>query len=197
MSYDRKIEPREITQGERVAWTRNFSDYPATAWTLEYRFAGLVGTGNAFKITATADGSSFDAILTAAMSLAASVTQYGWQAWFTNISDPTDIVCGDNGLITVKRGMKHNDTTAIDTRTPAKIMLDAIDAALLAFAKSDIQQYEMSTPAGMKRVWRSDKLVLTSERKYWAGIVTNEIAREGAKKGKPLMKSIKMRVFDR
>ena len=75
-------------------------------------------------------------------------------------------------------------------------MLDTIDAALLAFATSDVQEYEITTPAGGRRVRRSDKTELTSQRKYWAGIVENELARERARNGKPLMQTIQMRVYD-
>jgi hypothetical protein len=75
-------------------------------------------------------------------------------------------------------------------------MLDSINSALSAFATSDVTAYEISTPAGTRRVTRSDKTQLLSMRKEYATIVENELARERARQGKPLMASIQMRVYD-
>ena len=190
----RTTEPNTITQGERLAWTRSFDDYSSDDYTLVYRFRG---PGPGIDVTATAgDGSGFEAAITAAQSLTLSVGEYAWQAWLTEVADATNTFPVDEGLIAVVRGFEADATVAHDLRSPAKIMLDTIDAAMLAFATSDVVEYEIETPAGRRRVKRSDKATLTAERKYWAGIVTNEYARENARKGRPLMTSIKMRVYD-
>lgn len=190
----RTTEPNTITQGERLAWTRSFDGYSSDAYTLVYR---LRGPGPGINVTATAGTSDgFDAEITAAQSLTLSVGEYEWQAWLTETADATNTFPVEEGILAVLRGFEADATVAHDLRSPAKIMLDTIDAAMLAFATSDVVEYEIETPAGRRRVKRSDKATLTAERKYWAGIVTNEYARENARKGRPLMTSIKMRVYD-
>jgi hypothetical protein len=189
----RTTEPTTVTQGEQAEWKRSFCGFPATEWTLEYRFRG---PGPGADVAGVADGTAFITTLLASQSLPFAVGRYRWQAWVTEIADPTNEEMIAEGSLTIEQGFVSGDTGDIDLRSNAKKMLDAIDAALLVFATSDIVEYEITTPAGNRRVKRSDKTALISERKYWAGIVTNEIAREGAKNGKPLMNNIYMKVYD-
>lgn len=53
-------EPAQLRCGDTWRWTRSLADYPATTWTLKYRYK-TASTG--FEIVATADclGRSFDA----------------------------------------------------------------------------------------------------------------------------------------
>lgn len=196
MSYDRKFEPTEVTKGERIAWTRTFRDFPASLYTCEYRFRGLLGSGAGLDIAATADGDDYDVVISATNSATLSVTKYGWQAWLTEIADSNNKFRVADGLIDVLAGFVHGTTTAIDSRTPAKIMLDTIDAALLAFATSDILEYEMSTPAGNKRVKRSDKMQLTAERKYWATVVAQEAWRARVRRGGKFAAAVKVSAYE-
>jgi hypothetical protein len=189
----RTIEPTKITRGERIAWTRSFSGYSAEDYDLQYRFRG---PGPGADVDADADGSGFDAELTAAESTLMVAGDYTWQAWLTEQATPTNTFLAASGRTKVLAGFVAGNTGDVDMRTTAKIMLDTIDAALLAFATSDVTEYEITTPAGSRSVKRSDKSELMSQRKYWAGIVTNEIAREGASNGRPLMSSVKMVVYD-
>ncbi len=193
----RTTEPTQITTREEVSWTRSFCDYPASLWHLDYYFRGP-GTGfnAAWGTEVTADGDDF------AITVAGSKTDdmtvagtYTWQAWVTEIADSTNKKMIASGPTKVILGFDSADLTT-DTRTDAEIMLDAIDAALLAFASSDIQEYEISTPAGAHKVKRSDKQQLLEQRKYWATIVANEKARERARNGGSLMPAIHMRVYD-
>jgi hypothetical protein len=190
----RTTEPTRITTGDTVEWTRTFPAYPADEWTLQYRFRG---PGEGFNIDAEQnadDARKFDVTIDPADTEDVDTAgTYKWEAWVTNIADNTITkLAVPPGYVQIFLGFDADATDAIETRSAAKIMLDAIDAALLAFATSDVTEYEISTPAGSRRVRRSDKVQLNTDRKYWAGIVTNEIARENARNGKPLMNSIKM-----
>lgn len=185
----REIEPNTITQGEQIEWTRSFSDYPATLWNLEYRFRG---DGPGADVSATADGTGFAATLTAAMTLLMSPGPYKWQAWVTEIADANNKLHVGSGAITVNRGFVSGDTGDVDLRSPAKIMLDTLDGALLAFATSDVQEYEITTPAGGRRVKRSDKAQLTSQRNHWAAIVSRENTAERLRNGGKFGKSVKV-----
>lgn len=195
----RTTEPTRITTREEIHWKKTFSDYPATLWQLNYYFRSHLGIGftAAWGTEVTADGTAFSITVPASKTDDMTVAgEYVWQAVLTEIADSTNKKMIETGRVQVVLGFDPAVVTAVETRSKAKIMLDTIDAALLAFSTSDVLEYEITTPAGSRRVKRSDKTSLISERKYWAGIVTNEIAREGARNGKPLMQSIRMRVHD-
>lgn len=194
----RQTEPTTITTREEVHWQKCYPDYPASLWQLNYYFRGP-GTGfnAAWATEVTAEGDDFDIVVPASKTDDMTVAgDYTWQAWLTEIADSTNKIKIGEGRVKVVLGFDPTSVVTLETRSKAKIMLDTIDAALLAFATSDVMEYEIETPAGRRRVKRSDKATLTAERKYWAGIVTNEFAREDARNGKPLMKSIQMRVYD-
>jgi hypothetical protein len=196
MSITRTIEPTRIAQGEELEWTRTFDDYPATEYTLEYRFRGPA-TG--FNITATADGEGFHAEIeaNAFTSSAAAVGRWMWQAWATEIADPDHVEMIRDGFLQVSAGFVTGTVTAVELRSPAKIQLDAIDAALLAFNTSDVQEYEIATPAGTRRVKRSDKAQMIEQRKYWAKIVAQEAAKERVKNGGSFATEVRLRHFER
>lgn len=176
----RTTEPTEIIKGERIEWTRTLDDYPATLWTLKYRFRN---TGTGANVTCTADGTNHLAVMPGTTSDDFTVLgKAKWQAWVEEIGNVTNTFIVDQGEVLIKQGFP-DATTAIEIRTPAKIMLDAIDAALSAFATSDVTEYEIETPAGRRRVKRSDKATLTSQRKYWATVVRRENALEKMKNG--------------
>lgn len=176
---DRQTEPHTITTREHVEWTKSYCDYPASLWTLQYRFRGP-STG--FNVSGVADGDDFTVAILGTMTDDMTVAgTYIWQAWLTEIADATNIIMVESGNVTVKLGFDPTSVLTVETRSKAKIILDTIDAALLAFSTSDVLEYEITTPAGSRRVKRSDKTVLTSERAYWAGIVSGEIAREEAR----------------
>lgn len=187
----RTTEPVYITQGEQFTWKRSFGGYTSDEWTLQYRFRG---NGAGFNINATASGSGFEATATATQTAAMATGQYVWQAWLTNIATPADTREVDAGAVTVKQGFTASPTTALELRTPAKIMLDTIDAALLAFATTDVMEYEISTPAGSRRVKRSDKTNLTEQRDKWALIVKREMAAERLRNGGKYGLQIKVRM---
>jgi hypothetical protein len=194
----RTIEPTQITTREAVHWTKSYSDYPASLWNLNYYFRGP-GTGfDALWATeVTADGDDFDILVPADTTDNVTVAGlYTWQAWVTEDADTDNVIMVGSGRTKIVIGFDPASVTTVETRTPAKIMLDTIDAALLAFNGENVQEYEITTPAGSRRVKRGDQDKLREDRKYWATIVTNEYARENARNGKPVMTNIQMRVYD-
>lgn len=192
----RTTEPTIIVKGERIEWRQSFSGYSAADYDLQYRFRG-VGPGVDVDATASTSGSSFEAAITAVQSAILSIGSYQWQAWITEKADATNTFPVGQGFVTVERGFEAGDTGDVDLRSHAKIMLDAIDDALSAFATSDVTEYEITTPAGSRRVKRSDKAQLTKQREYWAGIVSRENTtanlRNGGRFGKPIKVSMRGR----
>lgn len=183
--------PSTIRQGERSEWTVSYGDYPTTEYTLQYRFRG---NGPGINVDAVVVDGKFVAELTAAQSATMAVTKYIWQAWLTEIADSTNTFIVNEGFATVQAGFTAASLAAIDPRSPAQIALDTINAALLAFATSDITEYEISTPAGSRRVKRSDKAQLLSMRKEFAMTVSMERTRSRIKNGGSLIKSVPITV---
>ena len=191
--YDDSCVPSAITQGERVEWTKSYGDYPADEFDLAYRFRGP-GTG--LDVEATADGTAFD-IEMAAVDPAFNVPGvYQWQAWITETADATNTFVVAQGTIEVRPGFVVDETQDVDLRSAAQIALDTIDAALLAFSSSDVVEYEITTPAGSRRVKRSDKSELFNLRKHYAMIVSMEHTRDRLRNGGKLMKNIRINVTE-
>ena len=188
----RTVEPTSFTSGEALEWTRSYSDYPATLWTLVYTFRFTNGAG--FDATATADGTTFEIAVPATDTVSLTPGRYNWQAWLTEIATPTNKILRDSGRTMVKQGFVAGTVDAIETRTANEIELDAIKAALSAFASSDVLKYTISTPAGTRTVERSDKMQLAKERDRYEILVANERARERSRKGGPVMQSIHIKM---
>lgn len=193
MTTTRTTEPTVITQGDRAAWTKTFEDYSAADYDLEYRFRGQ---GIGFNVTATADGADFDAEITAAVSGAAEATKYAWQAWLTEQADATNTFCIETGETTVKRGFTTSATAVVDLRSAAKVALDAINAAISGKATSDMLEYEISTPAGSRKVKRMSMRDLLDARKEYAAIVANETARESARTSGTFGTRVEVKMYD-
>jgi hypothetical protein len=187
---ERTTEPREIVKGERIEWTRSLADYPASEWTLKYRFRN---TGTGVNVTCTADGDTFVADLTAALSGAFTVLgKVQWQAWIEETATPTNTFVVDQGEATIVAGFPDS-TAAVDTRSTAKKIVDAIDAAMLTSAGSDVIEYEVETPAGRRRVKKSRDAAM-AERKYYAAIVSRENHAARVKNGGPFAKPVRVRM---
>jgi hypothetical protein len=175
MSYDRTLEPTVIVKGERITWTRTFCDYSAAEYTLQYRFRGAA-TG--VNVTATADGADFDVDLTAVLSATFGGTGvYKWQAWLTEIAASTNTFVVAEGRVRVDAGFV-SATTAVEVRTIAKQTLDAITAAMLGRASSTQLEWEITTPAGSRRIKSMSAKELTDMQSYYTRIVAREDADE-------------------
>jgi hypothetical protein len=187
----RDTEPTRITTRAR-AWNGNavFCDYPASLWTLQYRFRG---TGTGFNVTATADSNDFAAAITTTQTAAMATGKYEWQAWATNIADTTVIRKIGEGTLTVELGFASGSTGTVELRSVAKQTLDAIDAALLAAGTSTTIEYEITTPAGTHREKKS-RTELLSIRKEYAAIVSRENAAERARNTGRIGRSFQVRM---
>lgn len=186
----RTTEPREIIKGERIEWTRDLADYPASLWTLKYRFRN---TGTGVNVTCTADGDTHVAVMEASASDDFTVLgKVEWQAWIEEIADATNTFVVDQGEAVIKAGFVDS-TAAVDTRSTAKKIVDAIDAAMLVSAGSDVIEYEIETPAGRRRVKKSRDAAM-AERKYYAAIVSRENHAARVRNGGPFAKPVRVRM---
>lgn len=135
-------EPSELRAGDTWAWTKTLGDYPASAWTLKYRFKSAVG---GFEITASASGDDY------AISVAASTTAgyhslagaMSWVAWVEGGTSEKYTV--DSGTVVINPDYRNGTSTAaFDDRTHAKIVLDAIEAIIEGRATKDQDELEIA-----------------------------------------------------
>lgn len=187
------MEPTRIAQGEEIEWTRTFADFPATLYTLEYRFRGP-STG--FNLAADADGTGFRAeIESTAFASTLAVGRWQWQAWTTEIANPSNIKKAGAGFTAVVQGFAA-DATAPLAKSLAQQIVESIDAATLAFSTSYVQEYEISTPAGTRRVRRSDRKSMSDMRSTYARIWSQEQARDRMASGGGFGQQVRVRTFN-
>lgn len=190
----RTIEPTQITQREAVEWTKSYPDYPATLWTLKYLFRGR---GPGVTVTATTnDVTGFAAALTAAQTVTMAPVRYTWQAVLTEIAATTNKIYIATGFTTVKVGFDPDADDEIDTRSANEITLDIINAAISGQMTENVLEYEITTPAGTRKVKRMTSTDLFAARTLFATLVAQERQRERLRNGGPFFQSVKVRMRD-
>lgn len=156
-------EPTVATAGDSLAWTKSLADYPATSWTLAYT---LINAKNKISITASASGADFAVAVSAATSAGYVPGAYSWQATVTSGAERHTV---GSGQITIQPNLAA--ATLFDTRTPAKVALDAADAALATYgAKAYLQEYEING--------RRQRFADASAFMAWRNMLKTEVARE-------------------
>jgi len=125
------VEPDTIFAGDSLTWNISNGDYKASdGWTLEYIL--LTSTG---QITITSTASGDDHLVTVAKATTANYTAgtYDWRAYFY---DDDERYAYKTGVMVIEADWTEEDS-GYDTRSHAKIMLDAIEATMQSKATSD------------------------------------------------------------
>lgn len=119
-------EPDTLNVGDTWRWTRTLADYPAGSWTLKYRFKSAAG---GFEVTASASGTDHSVAVAAATSAGYTAGDYTWTAWVEGGTSEKYTV--DSGVCTLLPDYRAAAASAaLDDRSHAKKMLDAIEAWL-------------------------------------------------------------------
>ena len=119
-------EPASLLCGDTWQWTRTLSDYPAGTWTLKYRFKCAAATG--FEVVAAASGTTHAVSVAAATTGAYTAGSYTWTAWVESGAEKYTV---DEGTVELKPDYRAGAATlALDDRSHAQKMLDAIEAWL-------------------------------------------------------------------
>jgi hypothetical protein len=157
-------EPTRVTAGDTIAWTKSFSDYPASAaWVLSYT---LINSAAKITITATASGADHLVSVLAATSAGYTPATYTWHAVVTKAAERYTV---GTGQIVVAPNLAAAST--YDTRTSARKALEAVNTALETYgAKAYMQSFEI---AGRKQQFVSPGDFLAFRSKLMA-----EVARE-------------------
>ncbi len=169
------IEPLTFRAGDSVSWERDVTDYPADEWTLTYSIRGPVN----LNITATADGTTFAATITAANS---ATLQAGEYQLFGRVTDGTSVVTVYDAKLIVEPNFADENVVApgYDPRSFAKKMLDCIEGMMLGIMPHPEESY---TLFGEREVNTINRLELTELHAKWQAIYKAELAIEQANRG--------------
>lgn len=179
-------EPGALRAGDTWSWTKTLADYPASAWTLKYRFKNAAG---GFEITAGESGDDYSISVAAATTAAYAAGAYAWMAWVEGGSSEKYTV--DTGTLTVNPDYRTGTATAaFDDRTHARIVLDAIEAVIQNRASKDQERY---TIAG-RELFRTPIPTLLKLRQHYKAEVAAQAQAEAIANGLGTGRKIQFRV---
>lgn len=195
----RIIEPTQITTYEEVVWTKTYADYPASLWQLNYYFRGPgVGFNAEWGTEIVADGDDF--VITVPSAKTDNIDTagfYKWQAWLTEAADSTNKKLIGEGRTRVVLRFKTDNQGAIEMRSANEIILDAIKAAISGQATEKVLEYEITTPAGSRKVKRMSMKELLEAQTYYTKLVSAEWLRERGKSGKSVIQTAQVVMYDK
>jgi hypothetical protein len=126
------IEPARIVAGDTAKWTRSLADYPASAgWVLTYK---IVSSANRYTITCTASGDDHLATAAAATTVSWVAGAYAWRA---QVALASEVYTVASGQVTIEPVY----TAAVDARSQARRMLEAVETMLEGRTTSAVAEY--------------------------------------------------------
>lgn len=165
-------EPAALRAGDTWKWTRSLADYPASSWTLKYRFKSAAG---GFEVTAAADGADHAVTVAAATTAAYTAGRYTWIAWVESGAEKYTI---GTGAVDVEPDYRSGlASAALDDRTHARKMLDAIEAWLEA-RDPGVAEYEI---AGRRMKYIPTAELVKMRSRYQSEVKAEEIAAKRAR----------------
>lgn len=167
------VEPDVIVAGDTVRWVKKLTDYlPADGWVLSYVFTSQAGV---FSVVASDNGDgSHLASVTAADSAAYVPEAYRWQASVTKAAERHTVAWGATEVLP-----DYATYPPADVRTPAKQLLDAVEATLKGRATTDQASYSV----GGVSIARLSMAELLQARSRLQGEVVREERVERIRKG--------------
>ncbi len=117
-------EPSTLRAGDTWKWTRTLADYPASTWTLKYRFKHPTAAG--FEITASASGDDHAVTVAASTTTGYTAGAWTWIAWVEAGGEKYTV---DRGSIEILPDYRDGAATAtLDDRSHARKVLAALEA---------------------------------------------------------------------
>lgn len=179
-----KQEPLFIQAGDTLTWIKSLSDYLASdSWVLHYR---IINSAGKFDISSTSSGS--DHLVTASATATALYApgKYSLIGWVTKGSERFSVYSGN---VVVLPDLAAQ-SAGYDTRTPAKKILDLLDAAMVSQgANAWVQEYEIN---GRRMKFRSIGEFIAYRSKIKQEVIKEENA-ERLKNGLGLKNKISVR----
>lgn len=172
-------EPQQLRAGDTWKWRReDLADYPASSWTLTYRFKHPTLAG--FEVVATADGNHFSVTVAAATTAAFSAGTFSWLAWVAGGSSEKYTV--DEGTLEVLPEFRSGLAAAtLDARSDAKKIYDDLLAAYKSYVASRglVSEYTI----GMRTMKFHSQGDLLTQLNYWKAQVAAEETAERLRNG--------------
>lgn len=136
-------EPQNIRAGDTVEWQRQSDDYPpgtAAAYQLSYTLVCRTGVIQVPASLVTAVGSCYRVTIPAATTAAWAPGWYRWQAYINdNAGNRWTIAEGKVEILPNLQVL----TGGLDEREPDEIILDNINAMILAKSQQDVESYRI------------------------------------------------------
>jgi len=171
--------PLQITAGDSVSWKISLSDFPASdSWVLTY---SLVKSDTKIEITSQADGDDHLVEISFATSAGYTVGEYEWQA---RISNGTERYQVDSGVVEIVADFA-SQSTGYDARSHAKIVLDALEAAIEGRASKT----QMSQMVGKIQVQHMTLEEQVNLRDRYKAKVRKELVNAGKIKSRRIIKT--------
>lgn len=178
-------EPDTLTIGDRWAWRRLLSLYPATAYTLSYAARSQAQNPTHFPITASAEGSDHIVEVSATTTDDYEPGVYAWTAYITRNSDSERLTLGA-GVWVVD---PDRATSGADPRTFAQQQIDKLKVVLAALNAQQASGYS----TGDRSVTRRDPESVRRELAYWETRRRQEVHAERLARGERVPTSIRAR----
>lgn len=176
-------EPTQLVIGDRWVWklTDLGSDYPPASYSLKYSLRLANSTASEIEIVANESGSDYLVEVPAATTAGYTAGRYYWQRYIVRTSDSERLL--------LRRGvldaLKNQDAAAVDPRTHARKVLDAIEAVIEGRATKDQEEYSIGSGGSSRSLKRTPIQDLNDLRdKYRAEVDAEERAanKQGGRK---------------
>ena len=181
--------PPTLRAGDTITWDEIVSDYPATdGWTLVFV---LIKYGQSLiKIEATADGNDYAVSVLPAASRLWFPGNYSWMAYVKKEAggEITEKYTLQSGQVTILPDITQA-TSATDTRSHAKKILDAIESLLEGKAGSDVSSYSI----GGRSITKMSPDELIKWRSFYKTEYERELEAEGIARGEDSPRRIGVR----
>lgn len=133
-------EPTSLRAGITWQWRReDLGDYPAPTWTLTYYCKRTGAAGAFFSIVATADGTHHAISVAAATNATYVAGTYTWVAVVASGTEKHEVDTGEFEILP-----RYDVAAALDDRSHARKVLDAIKAVLENRATKDQEEYTIA-----------------------------------------------------
>jgi hypothetical protein len=136
-------EPLEIRAGDTVRWQRACDDYPTSGgYALSYTFLSRTATYQINGGMVVVGSENFEVTIPAATTAAWAPGWYRWQAYITDSATPPNRYTIGEGKVEVLPNLQAQ-TGGFDDRDPDEIILDQINAMIMAKSSQDVESYKV------------------------------------------------------
>jgi hypothetical protein len=136
-------EPLKIRGGDTVQWQRACDNYPPSGgFALSYTFLSRTATYQINGGMVVAGSENFEVTIPAATTAAWAPGTYRWQAYINDSATPPNRTTVAEGVVDVLPNLQAQ-TGGFDDREPDEIVLENINAMILAKSSNDVQRYRI------------------------------------------------------